>query len=269
MLSRTAWSRARRKRRPLPLAWREILEGQVAYYRCLPEAEQAELRGLLQVLLGEVPFEAGAGLESVDETMRVLIAAQACVLLLHRPLAELPRLRSVIVYPGAYRARERLNTPEGTVVEASEVRRGESWSHGVLLFSWDDVVYDAAHVDDGENIVFHELVHALDEQTGEADGVPLLPNADTAREWVEAFGGAYKELVRDTRLRRETLLDPYAAEDPAEFFAVATEAFLEMPLEFRAAYPALYRLLGEHFHLDPVRWAPALTAARRAVRAGA
>lgn len=263
MLNRTSWSRSRRLRRPLPPAWAAILESQVAYYRCLPGPQQQALRKLLMVLMGEVPFEAAAGLERVEDEMRVMVLSQACVLLLGRTLRDLPRLRSVILYPGAYRARERLHTPEGVLVETSEVRRGESWVDGPLLLSWEDVLYDAVNVDDGENIVFHEMAHALDEQTGEADGFPLLQDAETARAWATAFQGAYQGLVEEVERGAETLLDPYAAEDAAEFFAVAVEAFLEMPAAFGEAYPALYRLMAEHFQLDPARWDAELTQVRR------
>jgi Mlc titration factor MtfA (ptsG expression regulator) len=58
------------------------------------------------------------------------------------------------------------------------------------------------------------------------------------------------------------LLDPYAAEDPSEFFAVASETFLEAPLDFRSAYPQLYEHLRRFYHLDPVTWAACLEAAR-------
>lgn len=260
MLSRTGWSRARRKRTALPSSSTAVLEQQVAYYRCLPAAEQAEVRGMLQVLLGELSFEAGAGLDEVDPGMRVMIAAQACVLLLHRPLSELPKLHTAIVYPGVYRARERMHTAEGVEVDSIEARHGEAWSHGVLLLSWEDVAYDSDHVDDGQNVVFHEVAHALDDQTGEADGMPLLPDGETVNAWAEAFGAAFDSLVRDTRRRRKTVLDPYAAEDPSEFFAVATETFLESPLAFQAAHPDLYRLLREFYQLDPVAWAHFLAA---------
>jgi Mlc titration factor MtfA (ptsG expression regulator) len=262
MLNRTGWSRARRRRRPLPDSWIAVLEQHVAYYRCLPDVEQAELRGMLQVLLGEMAFEAGAGLGEVDLTMRVTIAAQAGILLLHRPLADLPKLRTAIVYPGVYRAREKMSTAEGVVVESSEARHGESWSHGVLLFSWEDVAYDSVHIGDGENIVFHEVAHALDEQAGDSDGIPLLPDAETERAWAADFAAAYDDLVQQTRRRRRTLLDPYAAEDPSEFFAVASETFLEAPLDFRSAYPQLYEHLRRFYHLDPVTWAACLEAAR-------
>lgn len=258
MLSRTGWARARRQRAPIPPSWLAVLEDRVPYYGVLPPAEQDELRGMLQVLLGELSFEAGAGLEAVDEAMRVMIAAQACVLLLHRPLADLPRLRTAIVYPGVYRARERLHTDEGVEVEESEARHGEAWSHGVLLLSWEDVVYDSAHIDDGQNVVFHEVAHALDDQTGDADGMPLLADREAVEAWSRASGVAFADLEQDVRRRRKTLLDPYAAEDPAEFFAVVTETFLEAPLAFQAVYPELYRLLRDFYRLDPVAWAPRL-----------
>jgi len=258
ILSRTGWARARRKRATLPPSWLTILEDRVAYYGVLPPAEKREVRGMLQVLLGELSFEAGAGLEAVDQAMRVMIAAQACLMLLHRPLADLPSLRTAIVYPGVYRARERLHTAEGVEVEESEARHGEAWAHGVLLLSWEDVVYDSAHIDDGQNVVFHEVAHALDDQTGDADGTPLLADRETVEAWSRAFGAAFEDMQADVRRRRKTLLDPYAAEDPAEFFAVATETFLEAPLAFQAVHPELYRLLRDFYRLDPVAWASSL-----------
>jgi len=258
IFGRTGWARARRKRAPLSASILALLEERVAYYGVLPPADKAELRGMLQVLLGELSFEAGAGLGVVDEAMRVMIAAPACVLLLHRPLADLPRLRTAIVYPGVYRARERLHTAEGVEVEESEARHGEAWAHGVLLLSWEDIEYDSVHIDDGQNVVFHEVAHALDEQTGDADGTPLLADREAVEAWSRASGAAFADLERDVRRRRKTLLDPYAAEDPAEFFAVATETFLEVPIAFQAVYPELYRLLRDFYKLDPVAWAPGL-----------
>jgi Mlc titration factor MtfA (ptsG expression regulator) len=258
ILSRTGWARARRKRTALSPSRRAALEQHVAYYRVLPSEEQREVRGLVQVLLGEWTFEAGAGLEGVDEMMRVLIAAQAAILFLHRPLSDLPALRTVIVYPGAYHVRERTHTEEGVEVEANEERLGEAWSHGTLLLSWDDVLYDSTHIDDAHNVVFHEVAHALDDQTGESDGMPLLADSEAVETWSQAFGRAFEGLERGLRRRQRTALDPYAAEDPSEFFAVATEAFMEQPQQFQAAYPELYGLLREFYHLDPLRWSAQL-----------
>jgi Mlc titration factor MtfA (ptsG expression regulator) len=266
ILSRTRWARARRQRSPLPPSTLAFLETNVAYYRVLPEAEREALRGMLQLLLGELTFEAGAGLEAVDEEMRVAIAAQASLLLLHRPLDELPDLRTAIIYPGLYRARERLHTPEGVEFEEIEERHGEAWAHGVLLLSWQDVTYDLSHVDDGQNVVLHEVAHALDDMTGDGDGIPLLADRAAVEAWEEAFSDGLGELEQDLRRRRKTLLDPYAAEGPAEFFAVATEGFFEMPLAFQAEYPRLYPLLRDFYRLDPAGWAHLLASPRQARR---
>lgn len=251
MLSRAGWARSRRKRKPLSGSVRAVLEDRVAYYRILPPAEQEELRGMLQVLLGEISFEPGAGLERVEDEMRVLIAAQASILLLHRPLGDLPDLRTIIVYPGVYQARERLHTDEGIEFETDEERFGEAWAHGVLLFSWEEVAYDAEHIDDAQNIVFHEVAHALDEQNQAAEGIPLILDRALASRWASAFGDAFVRHQRAVRRRRRTRLDEYGAEDRSEFFAVATEAYLEDAVAFRSAYPDLYDLLRDFYNLDP------------------
>jgi Mlc titration factor MtfA (ptsG expression regulator) len=73
--------RERIRNRPFPEAWADILEKHVAYYHRLTPEDQAELRGHMQVFLDEKAFEGCGGLEISDE-IRVVIAAQACILLL-------------------------------------------------------------------------------------------------------------------------------------------------------------------------------------------
>ncbi len=255
MFRRASWQRARRMRQALPPAWHEVLEQRVAVYHRLPPSERQAWMGLTQVLMGEVGFEAAVGLERVDPPMRLIIASQIALCLLHRPLTQLPRLRTVIVYPGAYRARERRQTPEGVLIPVEEERHGEAWEHGVIVLSWDDVAYDAEHIDDGLNVVVHEVAHVLDAETGEMDGVPLLPDREAAQKWGHALGEAYARLRRQSRLGRSSTLDPYALEDRSEFFAVATEAFFEAPQGLRREYPGLWSVLRQYYRVDPLAWA--------------
>ncbi len=254
MFRRASWQRARRMRRPLPPAWQEVLERRLSIYRRLPRAEQQALAGLTQVLMGEVGFEAGIGLDRVDMPMRLMIAGQIALGLLHRPLADLPRLRTIIVYPGAYRARGRRQTPEGVIVAVDEERQGEAWEHGVIVLSWDDVAYDAEHIDDGLNVVLHEVAHVLDAETGEMDGVPLLPSAEMARRWRRAVEDAHVNLERRIRLGRDSVLDAYALEDRGELFAVASEAFFEAPHQLQREVPGLWSVLREFYGVDPSAW---------------
>lgn len=244
--------RARLKRKPLPGEWLAILERNVPYYACLTPEEQRQLHGLIQVFLDEKWFEGAAGLEITDE-IRLTIAAQACILRLHHGDDIYPTLRTVIVYPRAYVARETLRQPEGTELDRTQVRLGESWTHGALVLSWDDVLHGAADIHDGQNIVFHEFAHQLDDEAGVADGAPYLPKRSMYVAWARVLSREYRALVAAVARHRPTLLSAYGASSPAEFFAVATEFFFEKPGQLRERHPELYEQLRLFYQQDPAR----------------
>ena len=57
---------------------------------------------------------------------------------------------------------------------------------------------------------------------------------------------------RDTVDRgKDTWLDPYAAEHPAEFFAVVSEAFFREPGETKRRYPDVYDQLVLFYMQNP------------------
>jgi len=248
------WLKKRRRERlkgkPFPAQWLATIERNVPHYRRLPAADQEELQGLVQVFLAEKNFEGAGGLSITDE-IRVTIAAQACILLLRRKTDIYPRLRSIIVYPHAYTAPMRQPLPGGAVMEGTQVRLGESWSRGAVVLSWDDVVRGAWDIDDGRNLVFHEFAHQLDDEAGPADGAPRLPHHSMYIAWARVLGGEYRNLIESIERHRPTLLHPYGATNPAEFFAVATELFFEQSHQLRARYPELYDQLRLFYQQDP------------------
>jgi len=246
-------TRQRRKRlaeRPIPPEWLPIVEGSVPYYRLLTADERRELLGLTQIFVFEKQFEGVGGLEMTD-AVRVAIASQACLLLLNRETDVYPALRSVIVYPEEYVAPVVDHHEDGTVSEGDDVRSGESWGRGAVVLSWDDVVFAASDEADGENIVLHEFAHQLDEETGDSDGLPALPDPTMHADWARVLGHEYETLVASVEGGREVFLDDYAAESPAEFFAVATEFFFEIPVGLRAEHPDLYEQLTLYYRQDP------------------
>jgi Mlc titration factor MtfA (ptsG expression regulator) len=251
------WMRDRRRRQlratPLPTEWKSIVERNVPYYKCLPEEERAELEGLMQVFLAEKSFEGAGGLEMTDE-IRVTIAAQACILLLGREPRFYPGLDAVIVYPQAYVASMPRRGPDGTVSDGPQARLGESWKQGALVVSWDDVIRGARDIHDGHNVVFHEFAHQLDAEYGPASGAPLLENRSMYAAWAHVLGGEYQELVERLHRHAPTFLTPYAATNPAEFFAVATESFFERSRAMRDGHPELYEQLRLFYHQDPAEW---------------
>jgi hypothetical protein len=247
-----AHRRRRLRRRPLPEAWRTILR-RLPLYRRLPPRLQAQLRGDLQVFLAEKRFVGCAGLQ-VTDLMRVTIAAQACLLLLNRGPDYFPFLREVLIYPQAFIVDHLQVDPLGLHTDLSRVLSGESSSRGQVVLSWDDARAGAADAEDGRNVVIHEFAHQLDQEFGHANGAPLLARREDYARWSEVLADAYARLRAQLDRGQSTLLDPYAATDPAEFFAVACEHFFERPVELRRGEPALYQQLSAYFALDPTSW---------------
>jgi Mlc titration factor MtfA (ptsG expression regulator) len=242
--------RERIRKRPFPPLWLEILERNVAYYRLLTAEEQAELQGHIQIFLEKKRFEGCGGLAITDE-IRVTIAAQACILLLHRETDYYPRMQTILVYPHPYFADRRQRLSNGTVSQGIHTRLGESWYRGPVVLSWDDVRRGAADVHDGHNIVFHEFAHQLDSESGANEGAPVLPRRSMYIAWARVLGHEYAHLIEELKHHRRTFIDAYGATSPAEFFAVITEAFFEQPVQLKQRHPELYDQLTTFYQQDP------------------
>ena len=241
--------RERIGRQPFPAAWQQIIEQNVPMYERLSEADRDRLRRRVQVFLAEKSFEGAGGLEMTD-LIRVTIAAQACMLLLHLDEGEYyPRLRSIVVYPSAYRVpRGR----EGDIVhEGHNVHLGESWGDGAVVLAWNSARRGAADPRDGQNVILHEFAHQLDQEDGASDGTPELEQWAFYAPWARVLSEHYLALRKAASGGRKTLLDHYGATNEAEFFAVATEAFFERPSQLRTRHPELYEELARYFGQDP------------------
>lgn len=251
-----AWVRHRRARlarRPFPAAWRAILKRRVPYVRRMPADLQLQLKQRIQVFLAEKPFIGCAGLV-VSEEMRVTIAALACLLILNRPTDYYPSLRQILLYPGAFVVDRVHDHGGGVLREERRALSGESWSQGQVVLSWQDTLEGAAVADDGRNVVIHEFAHQLDQEKGRASGAPLLARRADYRRWSRVMTAAYQELQAQSQRGEETLLGDYAASDPAEFFAVASEVFFEQPERMASEQPALYGELSGYYRIDPLSW---------------
>jgi Mlc titration factor MtfA (ptsG expression regulator) len=247
--------REKLRKRPFPPIWRLALEEELSLYRNLGEADRRELHGHIQVFLAEKRFEGAGGLV-VTEVMKLLVAAQACLLLLHRDTDYFPGLYSVVIYPSEYLARRRDRDEAGVVVERLEARAGESWPRGTVVLAWNEVQLGAAGLLGCRNVVIHEFAHLLDYENGEADGAPALPERGLYRPWARAWSREYARLQAALAGGENTFIDPYGAENPAEFFAVVVEAFFTCPRGLLAHHPDLYRLLERYFQQDPASWLP-------------
>ena len=221
-------------------------------YQRLPEALKQQLHGLVNVFVDEKRFVGCGGLAMTDE-IKVTIAAQACMLLLNRKTNFYRKLKTIYVYPHTYVAKG-IEHDGGLVIEGESVRLGESWRNGPIVLAWDSIVGGARNVQDGRNVVLHEFAHQLDQEDGDADGAPILDSRSCYRSWAAVLGDEYDRLCRKERGRRRSVINSYGATNPAEFFAVATEAFFEKPKQMHKRSPELYEELKGYYKLDPLAW---------------
>jgi MtfA peptidase len=211
--------------------------------RLRPE-ERRTLRRLTTLFLHQKRFLGAHGLE-VDEAMRLDIALQACLPVLNLGLEWYDDWVTIVVYEDEF-IPEHEYVDEAGVVHVERVpHSGEAWQRGPVLLSW-------AEVAGSEGLVVHEFAHTLDMRNGNANGMPPLHRDMSATEWTRAMSDAFEALNRILDRDEEPPVDPYAATDPAEFFAVTSEYFFAEPETLRQAFPAVYDQFRRFYRQDPL-----------------
>lgn len=239
-----------RSRIPYPL-WKACIAS-APVLKHLDQREQHRLRKLASLFLHEKTFTAAGGL-LVDSSIEVYIAAQACLLILNLDLDYFEGWIEIIVYPGTFMVSREERDTAGVVHATRRALGGEAWSRGPVILSWEDAQPGAHPHGPASNVILHEFAHKLDMLNGSANGMPPL-HANMLREnWTASFSQAYDRLHHLIERHQQTSIDPYAGENPAEFFAVVTEVFFEQPARLQQVYPDVYRQLQLFYRQDPLQ----------------
>jgi MtfA peptidase len=233
----------------MPDDWEQIARRRVAYWQLLTADEQERLAEIADHLVAGKRWEAARGFALTDEIM-VTIAVQAGVLVLGLDVGYFGKVTSIIVHPKTFASPgPRATSIMGMIDEGERPLLGEAHhDRGPILLAWDEARFAARHRGRGHNVVLHEFAHKMDMLDGVVDGTPLMRDRQALDRWVEVCA-AELELMR--RGEGGTLLDDYAATDPGEFFAVATEVFFDRPVDFHDAKPELYDVLASFYRQDP------------------
>lgn len=246
--------------------WQQTL-ARYDFLAALTVDEQNRLKTLAEEFLACKEFTTGGGLVLSDEIC-VTIAAQGCLPILQLGLSAYSGWVGIVVYPDEFVVRRAIHDDDGIVHEYDDVLAGEAWAGGPLILSWRDVQLagqepDAAsddsddEIDDdsggpGYNVVIHEFAHKLDMLNGEVDGIPALHSGLDEASWDAVFLAAFDDFCRRVDSGEETIIDPYAASEEGEFFAVFSEAFFLLPAVVDREYPELYTLLCRYYRQDPL-----------------
>ncbi|MDT8397895.1 MAG: zinc-dependent peptidase [Pseudomonadales bacterium] len=246
------WRDKRILRGPFPASWQPILERRLPFFSKLSESERSQLQRMIRLFVAKKRFYGCGGLELNDE-IRITVAAEACLLLLNRNSSLYSGLQHILIYPSAFRVNRQWHQADGIVSQEHQGLLGESWSHGKVILSWDDVEAGIENFHDGHNVALHEFSHQLDSESGTANGAPLLEK-NSYQTWAQVLSAEFAKLTDSLEHGHASLMDTYGATNPAEFFAVATEVFFEKPLQMAEKHPALFAELSLYYRVDPRQW---------------
>ncbi len=239
----------RRTRRSLEDPDHVVVAGVVPGWDHLSPSEQDILLDHTDRLLGTFRWEAAKGFDLTDQ-MCVHVAAQASLPIMSIGRDFYRRVGTVIVRPRSVRRTRVSDGPvPGVVEESSMVLAGEAADgDGPVVLAWDSVVSDTRHPGRAHNVVIHEFAHKIDLVDHIFDGTPSFGNDEARLRWIEVCNEAFDRLRSGSG---PSGLNGYAATNPAEFFAVATETFFTTPVALSETEPDLYRELQSFFRQDP------------------
>lgn len=253
------WFRNNRRKKilatPFPREWEKYIQNHIPYYQHFNNVEKKRLQNLVQIFVADKHWVGCNDLALTDE-IRVVIAAQACLLVLALPDDYYRRVKSIYIYPSTVLVPER---PKGFFEVSKTPTRGpmpiagQAHYRGPVILVWDAVKREARDPEQGHNVVYHEFAHKLDMLDGKADGTPPLTTREEYQRWMEICSREYLELSHRIEHGEPAFLDSYAATNEAEFFAVATENFFNKPEEFKYHHPELYQVLRGFYRQDPAQ----------------
>ncbi|MCG6966347.1 MAG: zinc-dependent peptidase [Chromatiaceae bacterium] len=249
------WGRWRLRRalarHPLPAAEWHRLTGGIGCLHGLSAEEKARLRERVAVFLEHKTLNGVQGLE-LTRTMRLQIAAQACLPILNLGLDYYAGWHEVVVYPDSFRVRHPISDDSGVVSEHEQILSGEAWQQGPLILAWSDIQRDLDHHEPGSNVIIHEFAHKLDMLNGRANGMPPLHADMQPKAWSDTLSAAYQALQDRLEHHQRAGINPYGATSPAEFFAVLSEYFFTAPHQLLHDCPEVYHQLRQYYRQDPL-----------------
>lgn len=241
------------KSNEFPKDYLEILKTSFYPYEFLNQDEQEKLLIKILYFLKYKRFSALQDFSITDE-MKVMIAAQACLMILNIDDDIYPSLVNIFISQSPFIEKDQTVNIHGAHLFKS-ARLGESWKDGPIVLAWSSVKQGMENWHDGSNVVFHEFAHQLDALDGGMDGTPPLKVSKTLNKWAHFMSKDFLDLRDKVTHHHKSDIDPYGATNAAEFFAVTVEQFFEQPTKLKVHHHEMFELYLGYFKIDPSRWA--------------
>lgn len=239
------------------LPWQQALAQPI--FTLLTHDEQRALALLAQRFLLQKKLVPLGGVQ-LDELRSARIALLFCLPVLKLGLDWLDGFHDVLIYPEPFSVEDNWQDEDGLVHHAAAIHAGQSWTQGPVVLNWLDI-QDSFDLS-GYNLVIHEVAHKLDARgSGYTSGIPVMSLRDVAV-WERDLRAAMDAIESEVQLVGEQAasIDPYAASDPAECFAVLSEYFFTAPGLLAERFPAMYHHLRHFYQQDPLARMMAISA---------
>ncbi|MGK3113307.1 DgsA anti-repressor MtfA [Candidatus Pantoea formicae] len=231
------------------LPWQQALAQPI--FSLLDVDEQVALTALAQRFLQQKKISLLQGLH-FTELQFARLALLFCLPVLKLGLEWLDGFHEVLIYPEPFRVDDRWEDDRGLVHQSPAVHAGQSWTQGPVVLNALDI-QDSFDLS-GYNLVIHEVAHKLDARgSGYTSGIPAMALRDVAQ-WEKDLLSAMEEIEAEVALVGEqaATIDPYAASDAAECFAVLSEYFFSAPHLLAERFPDMYTHLQRFYRQDPM-----------------
>ncbi len=231
------------RKNPIPKTLWENTVVKLPILKNLSQKDLQQLKKLTTLFIYEKTFTGVKGFEVNDEK-RLMIAIQACLLILKLDMSYYDGWIEVVVYPDTFVVYRNITDNFGLVHDTSSALSGEAWSKGPVILAWTDVEKESFSIQQGHNVVIHEFSHKLDMLNGRANGMPPLHPNMHREEWTDSLSQAYAKLLKQIDNYQHPAINEYAATNPAEFFAVCSEYFFTAPDILKKCCPKVFEQLA-------------------------
>ncbi len=224
-------------------AQKMLLTQHIDFYNNLSDTNKLYFEDKVEKFLDAVHIE-GVGLE-VNDVDCLMVASSAVIPIFAFKDWSYRNVTNVLLYPDTFDEEYQFEG-EGRNIEGMV---GSGYMNGQMILSRSALQKGFSKNSGAQNTGIHEFVHLLDKVDGATDGIPelMLPH-DSVKPWVRMMHQEIRK-IEDGK----SDINPYAATNEAEFFAVVSEYFFEKPDKLQARHPELYELLSKAFGQDPAK----------------
>jgi len=233
-----------KKGKELTSEQRSIIESNIGLYHWLPKDLIAPWEERIICFLEEFPITFMKR-EMPTKEMEILVAAEACLLIVNRPLSDYRHLKAIHLWEDE--------------INGNKNARGSATRFEISL-SWNYLKQSIKKARDGHNLTLHEFAHLIDfADDGIAQSIPVSRNSKDFKQWQELVNNEHKKLMQAYEGGKNYSIRAYGGYesikgDKPELFSCGTSAFFERGSRLKRECPAIYNALQEFYGIDPANW---------------